>query len=366
MFAQKDAGYGYGCGYPIGGGLIDIDPLPLPNLDGDDPTMGLDILSSSESDSSAMHNFEVPDDAAPVSCADSKATELKAFTSTSTKDWVQRHGQNGQKNPAQQPQQLKPTAVKNADVDIVVPSSPYGQPLHPSASSSSLDNSFTVASEPAATSAVMAGTGMSRSASEPAFRVTAPVRVPTTARRSAKPKQKATSLKALTTTVLSTTVNNRRIKKRDKGARIVCLNCNSSSTPQWRMGPTGPKTKRIFPPVQLSKFIRSLMNCTLRADIVRHQPRCVLSRCFREKHKTCIRFRELHASMSIVNQPQYDRGSLLYYILTFECLVGVHRLFAMLVEFGTRRDCLCGFPRRYKPPAGLAQPVLQVDKMLGW
>ena len=59
MFAQKDAGYGYGCGYPIGGGLIDIDPLPLPNLDGDDPTMGLDILSSSESDSSAMHNFEV-------------------------------------------------------------------------------------------------------------------------------------------------------------------------------------------------------------------------------------------------------------------------------------------------------------------
>ena len=57
MFAQKDAGYGYG--YPMGGGLIDIDPLPLPSLDGDDPTMGLDILSSSESGNSAIRDFEV-------------------------------------------------------------------------------------------------------------------------------------------------------------------------------------------------------------------------------------------------------------------------------------------------------------------
>jgi len=31
----------------------------------------------------------------------------------------------------------------------------------------------------------------------------------------------------------------KRILKRDKGARIVCLNCGSSNTPQWRMGPTG-------------------------------------------------------------------------------------------------------------------------------
>ena len=36
--------------------------------------------------------------------------------------------------------------------------------------------------------------------------------------------------------------------KRDKTARIVCVNCGSSSTPQWRMGPTGPK---VCPPTFL-------------------------------------------------------------------------------------------------------------------
>jgi hypothetical protein len=236
MFAQKDAGYGYG--YPMGGGLIDIDPLPLPSLDGDDPTMGLDILSSSESGNSAIRDFELLDDAAPVSCAESNAQETKSVTSTSSKDWAPRQVQ---KKPTKQPQQskMKVTAPKSNEVDISVPNSPHGHPLHPSASATSLDNS--VAPDSDTTTAEMSGPGMSRSASEPALRVTAPVKMPTTARRSVKPKQKATSPKAATT-VLATSANNRRIKKRDKGARIVCLNCNSSSTPQWRMGPTGPKT----------------------------------------------------------------------------------------------------------------------------
>mmetsp|Transcript_15042 Transcript_15042/g.28913 ORF Transcript_15042/g.28913 Transcript_15042/m.28913 type:complete len:385 (+) Transcript_15042:203-1357(+) len=30
--------------------------------------------------------------------------------------------------------------------------------------------------------------------------------------------------------------------KRDKAAAIVCANCSCTNTPQWRMGPTGPKT----------------------------------------------------------------------------------------------------------------------------
>mmetsp|Transcript_8015 Transcript_8015/g.16404 ORF Transcript_8015/g.16404 Transcript_8015/m.16404 type:complete len:261 (-) Transcript_8015:451-1233(-) len=239
MFAQKDAGYGYQYGYPMGSGLIDIDPLPLPNLDGNDPTMGLDILSSSESGNSAIRDFELLDVAAPVSCAESNVMEPKNVTSTSNKDWVQRPAQ---KKAAKQPQpsKSKVATAPKAEIDIIVPSSPHVQPLHPSASSSSLDHSITAASEVEATIVEMSGPGMSRSASEPALRVTAPVKMPT-ARRSVKPKQKATSPKA-STTVLSTSANNRRIKKRDKGARIVCLNCNSSSTPQWRMGPTGPKT----------------------------------------------------------------------------------------------------------------------------
>lgn len=57
MFSQKDYGSGYT--YPSVGGFIDLDPLPLPNLDGDDPSMGLDIMTSSVSCNSTSRDYEV-------------------------------------------------------------------------------------------------------------------------------------------------------------------------------------------------------------------------------------------------------------------------------------------------------------------
>lgn len=234
MFSQKDYGSGYT--YPSVGGFVDLDPLPLPNLDGDDPTMGLDFMCTSDSGNSTGRYCEMLTDTAPSS-----------YTSPSVNinDWAQRKVQK--KSPKQPPPLTTKvaTVTKGAGIETVVQSAaPAKQVQQPPSPTSSL-GSLSVATDPgkaASTNDEFSATSMSRSASVPSFRaVSAPIKVPSTARRPAKPKKTA-SPKASTTPVLSTSANNRRIKKRDKGARIVCVNCNSSSTPQWRMGPTGPKT----------------------------------------------------------------------------------------------------------------------------
>jgi len=228
MFSQKDYGSGYT--YPSVGGFIDLDPLPLPNLDGDDPSMGLDIMTSSESCNSTSRDYETHTDAAP---------------SAIINDWAQRTVQK--RSPKHSQQSKVATVTKFADIEPVVQSKPpAGRLQHPCSPTSSLDDSLSVATDPgnsASTDDESAATGMSRSASFPSMRIApAPVRVPSAARRTVKSKPKTSSPKASISPVLSISANHRRINKRDKGARIVCVNCNSSSTPQWRMGPTGPKT----------------------------------------------------------------------------------------------------------------------------
>jgi hypothetical protein len=222
-----------------------LPELMLPDLDGDDPTMGLDILSSSSSTTTTSSSI-IEDPEEELDTSSSVATDLAQALRAA----------QGQRKPKRKITSKMLMPQQHLRPGVTAPPRPASTPIpatrsEPTSSGDSRASfPISVASDPGQdcssarkrkTSSKAAVVRMKKSASVPAD-------LHSVAKRrlgGSKGIGKETASKhtmGRPAGVQKRSVGQGAASKRDKGVRIMCVNCNCTSTPQWRMGPTGPKT----------------------------------------------------------------------------------------------------------------------------
>lgn len=240
--------------------LILPDLLKLPDLDGDDPTMGLDILSCSSSCSSVDMIDDLEDEYGPSTSMSlqSMSPDLShALSALTTKPTLEKkissklfQGVPSNNKVFKKPtSKHSPTSFATISLTCQLEKDVASVIAHPTTSSeSNLSQTHSTASAPGQNHSnsdvqqhneVLSAIKMKRAASAPANLGS------TCCKRNRVVKNKHTKEGPIMAKIVGgvhkhivAAINT----KRDKLARIICVNCNSSSTPQWRMGPTGPKT----------------------------------------------------------------------------------------------------------------------------
>lgn len=243
-------GAGASTPYNIPWGLsasISFPELVLPDLDGDDPTMGLDILSSSSSTTTSSSS--------PI---EDMEDEYDTSSSLATDLVVALAGAQHERSCPKAKHKIMSKMLSGVPA-LPRPSTPIPSISLPTGAgaSSSTSSGDSRASLPAgATSDSGHDNASSARVRRPSGKLTAATAahdarmkksasVPADMGSSGKRKAAAVGGKVtvgqpggVQKRIAALNSNN----KRDKGLRIVCINCGCSSTPQWRMGPTGPKT----------------------------------------------------------------------------------------------------------------------------